>query len=161
VLALPSIRLATPGDAHAIAALARDFIEYGLGWSYTPGRILRAIRSRTTNVALIQEGGSLLAAGIMEYGDTTAHLVLLGVYPTQRRRGLGRHILVWLEQCAVTAGLERIGVEARADSPGAIAFYERQGYVISSQVPGYYRGVVDAVRLEKALRAARDVGGAD
>jgi ribosomal protein S18 acetylase RimI-like enzyme len=158
VLEIPSVRLATPGDARAIAELSRDFIEYGLGWSYTPARILRAIRSRTTNVAVIHERGSLLAAGIMEYGDTTAHLVLLGVLPTQRRRGLGRHILSWLEQCALTAGLENISVEARADNPGAIGFYQEQGYGVRSRVPGYYRGVVDAVRLEKKLGLA-DVGG--
>ena len=87
MLALPAIRLATPGDASAIAALSRDYIELGLGWSYTPNRILAAVRSRTTNVAVIREAGVLFAAGIMEYGDTTGHLVLLGVHPAQRRRG--------------------------------------------------------------------------
>src|SRR5688500_3142426 len=148
---MPSVRLATPGDARAIAELSRDFIEHGLGWSYTPGRIRRAIQSKTANVAVIHERGCLLAAGIMEYGDTAAHLVLLGVQPKQRRRGLGRHILSWLEQCALTAGLERISTEARADNPGAIGFYQAQGYWVRSRVPGYYRGVVDAVRLEKTL----------
>jgi ribosomal protein S18 acetylase RimI-like enzyme len=158
VLAIPSVRLATPSDARAIAELSRDFIEHGLGWSYTPNRILRAIRCKTTNVAVIHERGSLLAAGIMEYGDTAAHLVLLGVQPTQRRRGLGRHVLSWLEQCALTAGLEKIIIEARADNPGAIGFYLGQGYRVRSRVPGYYRGVVDAVRLEKRLGMA-DVDG--
>lgn len=156
MLAIPSVRLATPRDARVIAELSRDFIEYGLGWSYTPNRILRAIRSRTTNVAVVGEHTRLLAAGIMEYGETTAHLVLLGVQPAQRRRGLGRHVLLWLEECALTAGLERVGVEARADNPGAIDFYQRQGYEVRARVPGYYRGVVDAVRFEKRL-GMRDV----
>ena len=158
MLAIPSIRLATPGDARAIAELSRDFIEYGLGWSYTPSRILGAIRSKTTNVAVIHDRGCLLAAGIMEYGDTAAHLVLLGVQPTHRRRGVGRYVLSWLEQCALTAGLEKISVEARADNPSAIGFYQGQGYRVRGRVPGYYRGVVDAVRLEKRLGMA-DVGG--
>lgn len=156
MLAIPSVRLATPRDARVIAELSRDFIEYGLGWSYTPNRILRAIRSRTTNVAVVGEHTRLLAAGIMEYGETTAHLVLLGVQPAQRRRGLGRHVLLWLEECALTAGLERVDVEARADNPGAIGFYQRQGYEVRARVPGYYRGVVDAVRFEKRL-GMRDV----
>lgn len=156
MLAIPTVRLATPRDARVIAELSRDFIEYGLGWSYTPNRILRAIRSRTTNVAVVGEHTRLLAAGIMEYGETTAHLVLLGVQPAQRRRGLGRHVLLWLEECALTAGLERVGVEARADNPGAIDFYQRQGYEVRVRVPGYYRGVVDAVRFEKRL-GMRDV----
>jgi ribosomal protein S18 acetylase RimI-like enzyme len=154
MLAMPSVRLATPSDARAIAELSRDYIEDGLGWSYTPGRILRAVRCRSTNVAVIHEHGWLLAAGIMDYGDTAAHLVLLGVQPRQRRRGLGRHLLSWLEDCAVTAGLEKISVEVRADNPGAICFYGKQGYGVRGRVPGYYRGIVDAVRLEKWLGTA-------
>ena len=159
MLALPAIRLATPGDASAIAALSRDYIELGLGWSYTPNRILAAIRSRTTNVAVIREAGVLFAAGIMEYGDTTGHLVLLGVHPAQRRRGLGAHLLAWLEECALVAGLEQIGVEVRADNPGAIAFYRQQGYAPLDRVPGYYRGVVAAVRMRKWLRMPDLAGG--
>ena len=151
MLAIPSVRLATPGDARAIAELSRDFIEYGLGWTYTPNRILRAIRSRTTNVAVVGEHTHLLVAGIMEYAETTAHLVLLGVQPKWRRRGLGRLVMLWLEECALTAGLEQVGVETRADNPGAVDFYLAQGYAVRGYVPGYYRGVVAAVRLEKRL----------
>lgn len=147
----PDIRLATPGDAHAIAALSRDAIEHGLPWRYTDGRVLAAIRSRTTNVAVVHARGCLHAAGIMAYGDTTAHLILLGVQRAQRRRGLGRHLLGWLEACAVTAGLRTIGVEVRADNPNALAFYLAQGYRLGARVPGYYDGVLDALRLAKPL----------
>jgi len=56
-----------------------------------------------------------------------------------------------LDTRAVTAGLERVQLEARADNPDAIAFYIEQGYARAGTVPGYYRGAVDAVRLEKRL----------
>ena len=154
MLATPSIRLATSSDARAIAELSRDCIEFGLGWRYTPSRILRAIGSRSTNVVVIHERGGMCAFGIMDYGESAAHLVLLGVQPTQRRRGFGSQILAWLEQCALTAGLERVGVEARADNPDAIRFYEDHGYRARSRVRAYYRDVVDAVCLEKCLRMA-------
>jgi [ribosomal protein S18]-alanine N-acetyltransferase len=145
------IRLATDSDAHAIAALSRDAIEHGLGWRYTPDRILAAIGSRTTNVAVIHARGCLFAAGIMAYGDTSAHLVLLGVRRTHRRQGMGRHLLAWLEACALTAGLRTVGVEVREDNPGALAFYRAQGYSVRDRVPGYYHNVLDAVRLVKPL----------
>ena len=151
MLALPAIRLATPADARDIAELSRDEIEYGLNWTYTPPRILAAVRSRSTNVAVVHESGRLLAAGIMEYGDTSAHLVLLGVQREQRRRGLGRHVLGWLEVCAVTAGLRRSKVEVRADNPGAVAFYEALGYRFRERVAGYYRERLDAIRLVKRV----------
>lgn len=158
----PTIRLAISSDAHAIAVLSRDAIEHGLGWRYTPDRILAAIRSRTTNVAVIHARGCLLAAGVMEYGDTSAHLVLLGVQRTHRRRGMGRQLLEWLEACASTAGLQTIGVEVREDNPNALAFYQALGYRVRGCVPGYYRGTLDAVRLAKPLGAQslqRSYGG--
>jgi len=151
MLAEPSVRLATARDARAIAKFSRDFIEYGLGWVYTEGKIARAIQSTSTNVAVIDEGEILRAFGIMDYGDTTGHLVLLGVQPQLQRRGLGTRTLGWLEQCAVTAGLEQIRVEARADNPRAITFYKNQGYSVYDKISGYYRGVLDAVCLEKEL----------
>jgi ribosomal protein S18 acetylase RimI-like enzyme len=110
-------------------------------------------------VAVVHELGCLLAFGIMEYGDSAAHLVLFGVQPQLRRRGLGRYVLSWLEQCAVTAGLERIDIEVRADNPGAVAFYWRQGYEVRGRVRGYYRGVVDALLLEKKIWKAGVGGG--
>ena len=70
-----------------------------------------------------------------------------------RKRGLGALLLAWLEKCAVTAGLEHIQVEARADNQPALAFYQDQGYRQQGIVPGYYSGMIDAVRFEKALFA--------
>ena len=38
------VRLARLADAPAIATMSRDYIEQGLGWSWTVGRVERAIR---------------------------------------------------------------------------------------------------------------------
>jgi ribosomal protein S18 acetylase RimI-like enzyme len=76
---------------------------------------------------------------------------LLGVEAIHRNRGLATLLLSWLEKSAVVAGLECIRLEARSDNVIALAFYARQGYRQTGTVPGYYRGVLDAVRLEKKL----------
>jgi ribosomal protein S18 acetylase RimI-like enzyme len=151
MIVIPEVRLAVPGDATSIAQLSRDCIEQGLPWSWTPARVLRAIGSRSANVAVVNERGCLLAFGIMQYADETAHLALLGVQPAQRRRGLGRAVLSWLEACADTAGTGLIRLEVRADNPTAIAFYEKLGFGAASRISGYYSGVIDAIRLEKRL----------
>jgi [ribosomal protein S18]-alanine N-acetyltransferase len=147
----PIISLASVFQVRTIAQMSREYIEYGLGWSWTEARVLRALRDPATNVAVAREGGVVTAFGIMRYGEQRAHLVLLGVAPGYRKRGLGASMLAWLEKCAVTAGLERVQLEARADNPDAIGFYLEQGYGHAGTVPGYYRGEVDAVRLEKQL----------
>ena len=45
-----TVRIAEPGDAHAIAEMSRDHIESGLGWRYDPAHVLRAMRRRETVV---------------------------------------------------------------------------------------------------------------
>ena len=154
MILIPHITLAAPAHARAIAEMSREYIEYGLGWSWTQSRVLKAIQDDATNVAVVHEGHGILAFGIMRYGERRAHLVLLGVQLSSRKQGLGAQLLAWLEKSAVTAGLERVQLEARADNPGAISFYEEQGYEHAGVVPGYYRGTIDAVRLEKSLRPA-------
>jgi [ribosomal protein S18]-alanine N-acetyltransferase len=151
MIVLPSIRLATTRDAYAIAEMSRDQIERGLGWSWTAPRVLRAIRNPTANVAVAHDGDELVGFGIMDYGEHKAHLALLAVHPARRESGIGRQLLQWWEQCARTAGLECIELEARADNPVALAFYGLQGYERTATVPGYYRGRIAAMRLCKRL----------
>jgi [ribosomal protein S18]-alanine N-acetyltransferase len=147
-----NVRLALPGDAVDIAEMSRDFIEHGLGWGWTEARVIKNIRDRSTNVAVIREEDQLFGFGIMKYREETAHLFLLGVHFLRRRRGIGSALLAWLEASAQTAGLEKIGVEARADNQAARLFYRDRGYREVGAILGYYRGAEDAVRLEKVLR---------
>lgn len=148
------IRLARPTDASSIARMSRDYVERGLGWSWTATRVLRNIRDRNTNVAVIQQGGNMLAFGIMHYDDEVAHLLLLAVHPSRRRRGMAAAVLDWLEAVARNAGIEKVRVETRVNAEPARAFYRSRGYLERERVSGYYRGVEDALRLEKQLLAA-------
>jgi ribosomal-protein-alanine N-acetyltransferase len=146
-----SIGLALMADAPAIARMSRLHVEQGLGWSWNVARVEAAIRCDSMNVAVLRERADLVGFGIMQYGDQSAHLALLAVQPQHRRQGVATQLLAWLEKCADTAGIARIGVEARSDNPGAIVFYQKQGYVQRCLVPGYYQGKIDAFRFEKNL----------
>jgi [ribosomal protein S18]-alanine N-acetyltransferase len=150
---LPGIRLASGAEAPAIADMSRQYIEYGLGWSWTAARIAAAIQDESTNVAVVHLSDGVVAFGIMHYGERTAHLALLAVHPMRRKQGIATRLVSWLEKCADTAGIERVSVEARSDNPAAIAFYQKHGYAQVDRLAKYYRGVLDAVRFEKTLRA--------
>jgi len=158
-LAIPVIRLALPADATHIAVMSRDYVEGGLRWSWTAARVLRSIGDHASNVAVIADGGAILGFGIMQYGDHTAHLALLAVHPAHRNKGLGTHLMGWLEKPAVVAGIVRIRLEARADNPQAIGFYRRRGFAPNGRIAGYYQGRIDAVRLGKSLGQALDGPG--
>jgi ribosomal-protein-alanine N-acetyltransferase len=153
MIAESAVVLATRGDARAIAEMSRQYIEHGLGWSWTEARVAHAIDDPDTNVAVVRDGGRIVAFGIMGYREERAHLALFAVRTSHQRRGMGSAVLRWLEQVARDAGIRTILVECRRDNGPARNFYGEHGYHERIITPGYYRGVEDAVRLEKWLAA--------
>jgi [ribosomal protein S18]-alanine N-acetyltransferase len=160
-VAAVTLRLAEPGDARAIAEMSRDFIESGLGWRYDPAHIQRALR-RPDTVALVaaerqtyvaRERPGLAGFALMNFGDERAHLVLLAVQPPLRRRGIGRRLVDWLVESAVTAGMASVHLELRADNEAARRFYRALGFSETVLMPRYYNGREAAMRMLRVLRA--------
>ncbi len=131
--------------------MSRNLIERGLPWSWTPPRIQRAIDDPETNVIVAEDLGGINGFAVMAFADDSAHLNLLAVRPTNRRQGLGRRLLRWLEAAAVTAGTWRIDLEVRADNLGARRFYLALGYRAAGAVPRYYGGRISAIRMRTDL----------
>lgn len=156
-----TIRFAEAGDANAIAEMSRDFIEAGLGWRYDPAYVQRAMRRRETAVLAAAERQTYVARArpalsgfaIMDFGDERAHLVLLAVQPALRRRGIGRRLVEWLLESAVTAGMASVHLELRADNEAARRFYRALGFSETVLVPRYYNDRVAAMRMIRVLRA--------
>ena len=146
------LRLASPDDAAAIAALSRAEIEHGLPWTWREARVRHAIADADTNVVVAGPPGTLAGFGLMHHADDDAHLLLFAVRPTRRRQGLGSALLRWLEDTARAAGAARIRVEARVDNTAARSFYSEHGYHEGAIVARMYSGRLDGVRLEKWLR---------
>lgn len=150
-----SIRFATRADALGIAEMSRDYIEHGLGWSWTRERILRNLRHRDTNAIVAVREADRAGFALMKYGDEEAHLLLLAVKPAHRRHGVGSALVEWLERSAQVAGIGRVTLEARATNEAARAFYRRLGYSQEQVLPGYYGGRETSVRMIKALGMSR------
>ena len=157
-----TLRLATRADSAQIAAMSRDLIERGLGWSWTPRRVLRSIGDAHTNVVVAlenkQDGAQRLTGfGIMKYHDDEAHLLLLAVQASDRRRGIGAALVTWLEKAALVSGVGQVYLESRMSNLQARAFYRKLGYREVQTVPGYYQGVEPGVRMAKDLWLARGI----
>lgn len=152
MIAPADIRLAALGDAADIAAMSRDLIESGLRWAWREGRIVDAIHNPEKNVAVLGRAGEVVGFGIMKYAEQHAHLELLAVRPQDQRRGLGRALVIWLEDAARVAGAERVLVNARWDNVAARNLYAELGYHEVGIDRGGYAAGVDKVNLEKWLR---------
>ena len=149
----PTFRLASLPDADAIALMSRALIEAGLsGWSWDPRRVARAIRARDTVVLVAAAQNPLVGFAIMNFGDASAHLSLLAVKPAHQRRGIGRRMMVWLEESALVAGIATINLELRTSNSAACDFYRALGFSETAYVPGYYQGVETALRMSRDIR---------
>jgi len=153
VIASHDIRLGTIEDASRIALMSRDLIEHGFRWKWTPSSIRGGIRNPAINVAVAPIGQEIAGFAIMQYKDDEAHLMLLGVDPAQRRKGVASALMSWHETTALTAGIGAIYIEARAGNAAARALYRKLGYGEVQYVRGYYSGVEDGVRFAKDLWA--------
>lgn len=152
-MSTPAFRLACPADAYEIAVMSRYLIEVGLrGWTWPPERVAKAIKAPNTDVVVVEVKRHLVGFAIMDFGDVTAHLSLLAVKPSHQRCGIGRQMMAWLEETALTAGITTVSLELRSNNFAARAFYRMLGYKELSYIPGYYRGVETAVKMARDIR---------
>jgi [ribosomal protein S18]-alanine N-acetyltransferase len=151
------VRLARLSDAADIAVLSREYIEQGLPWTWTEGRVAAAITDPDTNVVVVGDRGATIGFGIMSYPNDDAHLLLFAVRDAHQRRGVGSVILRWLEEAARTAGAKRIRVECRRDNGAARNFYCEHGYAELQITAKFYRGLKDGIHLVKWFTAAEPV----
>jgi ribosomal-protein-alanine N-acetyltransferase len=148
----PTLRLARLADAEAISSMTSEYIEAGLKARYSPLRIGRLIADRET-IVLVADGDARPAGfSVMSFGEERAHLALIAVRPGRRRAGVGRSMMDWLTESALTAGIASIHLELRADNAPALRFYQRLGFSETVVVPGYYDGRIDALRMVRVLR---------
>jgi len=146
-LALASLR-----HAEMLAVMSRDLIEAGLGWGYRPERMAELITARDTSTLVAHERTRCVGFAVMTFGEERAHLILLAVRPTHRRRGIARRMLTWLLDSAATAGMASVHLELLEDNAAARAFYRALNFSETIRLPGYYRGQKAAVRMTLVLR---------
>ena len=145
------IRLATICDALCIAEMSRDLIESGLGWSWTPSRVVREINEKYSNVVVTHEGNDIIGFAVMKYLDGEARLNLFGVHPYHRRKGVGTRMIKWLEESALINGNGVVYLETRLRNHVAREFYKSLGYKVIQRIPGYYKGRETAVGMAHDL----------
>jgi GNAT superfamily N-acetyltransferase len=80
------------------------------------------------------DGAALACGGIARFDDDRAELKRMYVVPAARGRGLGRRILVELEDAARRLGYTAVVLETGDRQPAALGLYESSGY---ERIPCY------------------------
>lgn len=147
-----TLRLARRSDAPMLAAMSRDLIESGLGWTYRPERVAQLLADPETVTVVACERERTTGFAIMTLSDERAHIVLLAVARTHQRRGIGRRVTSWLIETAGAAGVISLHVELRANNRAAYMLYRRMEFAETLRLERYYRSRETAIRMMRLLR---------
>lgn len=141
----PPVRPATLDDATAIAALEREAT--GRPWSL--GMVRSALESSTCRAFVVGAPHAVGYAVTRVVADE-AELLILGVAPHARRRGLASALLDACEEAWRSAGITQAWLDVSEHNHGARALYGRRGWVQVSARRGYYGSGEDALVLRWA-----------
>lgn len=82
-------------------------------------------------------------------------IMSIDVAPAMQRRGVGARLMEEAEQAAARRGLASVTLQVSVNNPDARRFYERRGYRVTGELPGYYNDVEDALEMTMPLPARR------
>ncbi|MBO4209170.1 GNAT family N-acetyltransferase [Micromonospora echinofusca] len=85
-------------------------------------------------LVVVVDGRPVACGGLQALDPGTGEVKRMYVRPTHRGRGIGRHLLVALEELAFQAGHTRVCLETGTYLPAAIALYRSCGY---AEIPVY------------------------
>ena len=144
------VRAAGAGDLEAIAALETEAFPHD-PWpaGYLAEAIAGGLYGIVVHVAEVEDAvvGHAITSVVFEI----AELQRIAVTPRLRRRGLAGALLDAVLADARGKQAQRLLLEVRETNAGALAFYERAGFVEIDRRPRYYRDGATAIILQLPL----------
>ncbi len=117
-------------------------------------RLKHWIKAENRVFIVAKQGQDLLGYGLvlLHRGTRLARLYSLAVSPLARGLGLGRTLLVALEQAAAKQRRLFMRLEVASDNMQAIKLYQSLGYTTFGCYHDYYQDHRDALRMQKRIR---------
>jgi ribosomal-protein-alanine N-acetyltransferase len=116
-------------------------------------RAMREILGMPGSFGWLDERGFALAYVSSELCDLTT----IGVLPEARRRGAGAALLAALAAEARRRGADAIVLEVAENNAAALNLYEKSGFSVEGIRKNYYRGMVSALIMRRAIKADSDL----
>ena len=88
----------------------------------------------------LQAATSLLGYCIQTHAAGESHLLNLCIAPESQRQGLGSVLLDHAIRLARSQGCNSMFLEVRPSNPAGFSLYEKRGFVVVGERPGYYTG---------------------
>jgi ribosomal protein S18 acetylase RimI-like enzyme len=115
--------------------------------------IANSINHPSREVWLIQHNvtNEILATLFLRWNKQHLHLYSLATDPHHRSCGYGDTLIDLAEHRALHLGYSTITIEADANRPELISYYQRRNYTINKSLKDFYASGRDAYRLTKKI----------
>ncbi len=133
-----------PGIAYGRAEL-KSFLTHASSFT-----AVAAEGDRIAGFAIVRSTRSQLKAFQMQHAPAL-HLLTIDVAPEVQRRGVGALLMTWISAKAADLAVRAVVLEVAVDNVVAQHFYKKLGFTEAGFIPGYYNGVIDALKLERIL----------
>lgn len=147
-------RLANKNDLDFISRLsARVFSRYG---TYDE-IVLSWLQEPEVMTVVITAGADPLGFAMVRlerekwFEPRSAHLLAIGVFPKQQRKGIGTALLKHVEEIARKYGVEEMLLWTADDNQQALSFFQNAGFYIVGSENHYYPRGQSAIALSKKL----------
>jgi ribosomal protein S18 acetylase RimI-like enzyme/predicted double-glycine peptidase len=144
------IRLATEHDLNALFRLEEVAFETD---RFTRDQIDYLLTESRATTFVAEEKSEILGAACVLWrrSHQGSRLYNIAVDPVHQGRGIGQRLLNECELESARRGCEKMTLEVRADSEGAINFYMKSGYTILRSLPDYYNDGTAGLKMSKEL----------
>lgn len=149
------IRKMTEADLEQVIAI--DQVSFSLPW--TERSFHYEVKDNLTSRCWVAEMDGRVAAMMVGWLITDElHVATIATHPDQRRRGIGKILLLYGLRAARDEGVMRAFLEVREGNEAAIQMYRRLGFVEDGRREEYYKdNGEDAILM--SLNDLRSLGG--
>jgi ribosomal-protein-alanine N-acetyltransferase len=121
---------------------------------YTKGFLNDLIKTWQEQFFVATDDGEIIGYAVGSADGREGHIVSVAVDPRHRRKQVGTALLRALTAKLTAEGVKEIQLEVRKGNAGAIAFYQRMGYRITSEIRHYYGDGEDAWVLRQLTESS-------
>lgn len=127
------IRPFHPDDQEAVVALWQR-CELTRPWNDPYKDIARKLQVQPELFVVGERDGQIIASVMAGYEGHRGWVNYLAVCPSQRKQGLARQLMTYIETQMLALGCPKLSLLVRDSNTQALAFYERLGYRVDASV---------------------------
>jgi ribosomal-protein-alanine N-acetyltransferase len=137
------------------AMVALDDLCFEVPFRFSRSAMRKFAEAKKARVVIAESDGALVGFAVLHIESypegSVGYIVTLDVAAEQRKKGVGKRLMVEMERQSLAAGCDVLALHVFTGNVAAMGFYERLGFVYSHVAAGFYGKGIDAAVYQKEL----------